>query len=330
MPYRLLHHFLLAGLLVGALAPSAGSAAAARPLVGAYKDVSIDIDPAQPRIAEPAWLASPRPDHVLVWAFATGPCGSERWGEFDTDAFARLNVAAHEAAGRDYVVSTGGAIGAFTCDDDAAMERFVQRYAGPRLRGIDFDIEGTQTPAQITALVARARHVHQRWPQLRLSFTLATHAATDGSRRSLNATGEAVVHALQEAGLDSAVINLMVMNYGAPDRRWCAPRGARCDMARSAAQALRNVHEKYGLPYRRLALTLMLGENDVEKNTTTPADAAAVARLAARRGLAGLHWWSLDRDQPCPPGAPRLSPSCHALPGVASGRFGRILQAGAR
>lgn len=305
----------------------ATTAAVAAPLTGPFKDVSLGIAAATPRIAEPAWMPPPRRDEVLVWAFATGDCGRERWGDFDTEAFARLNVAAHEAAGRDYIVSTGGAAGAFTCDDDAAMQGFVARYAGPRLRGIDFDIEGAQTPAQIESLVQQAKRVHDRWPALRISFTVATHAASDGSRRSLNATGEAVLAALRAVRLDAAVINLMVMNYGPPDRRFCVPRRGRCDMARSARQALRNVHEKYGLPYRRLALTVMLGENDVEANLLEPADAAEVAREARRLGLAGLHWWSLDRDRACPEGEPRLSPRCHALPGLRPGDFARALDA---
>ncbi len=317
-------------LIVASLLALATTATVAAPWTGAYKDVSLGIDAATPRIAEPAWMPPPRRGEVLVWAFATGECGRERWGDFDTEAFARLNVAAHEAAGRDYIVSTGGAVGVFSCDDDAAMLRFVERYAGPRLRGIDFDIEGAQTPAQIEALVQRAKAVQQRWPALRLSFTVATHAAVDGSRRSLNATGEAVLASLRRARLDDAVINLMVMNYGKPDTRFCVPHRGRCDMARSARQALANVHLKYGLPYRQLAVTLMLGENDVEANATSVADAAAVARHARRLGLAGLHWWSLDRDRACPAGEPRLSPRCHALPNVEAGRFGRELDAARR
>lgn len=309
----------------------ASGASAAAPLAGPYKDVSLGIDTASPRIAETAWLAPPRPGEVLVWAFATGDCTQEQWGPgIDSAAFARANVAAHEAAGRDYIVSTGGAIGVFTCEDDAAMVRFVERYAGPRLRGVDFDIEGAQSPAQISSLVQRAKQVRERWPQLRLSFTIATLAASDGSRRSLNATGEAVLAALKTTRLDDAVINLMVMNYGPPDRRHCVPRAGRCDMARSARQALENVHRKYGLPYRRLAVTLMPGENDVEANVLTPADARAIARDARRLGLAGLHWWSLDRDQPCPAGEPRVSPRCHALPDVEPGAFVRTLTGPAR
>lgn len=317
-------------LLAASLLALATTVAVAAPLTGAYKDVSLGIDAATLRIAEPAWMPPPRRGEALVWAFATGECGRERWGDFDTEAFARLNVAAHEAAGRDYIVSTGGAVGVFSCEDDAAMHRFVERYAGPRLVGLDFDIEGAQTPAQIDALVQRAKSVRARWPALRLSFTIATHAAADGSRRSLNPTGEAVLASLRRARLDDAVINLMVMNYGRPDLRWCVPHRGRCDMARSARQALANVHLKYGLPYNRLAVTVMLGENDVEANVLSPADAAAVARHARRLGLAGLHWWSLDRDRACPSGEPRLSPRCHALPGLEPGRFARELDAARR
>jgi chitinase len=315
------------GFAAALFALTVPAAAAAPPMFGPYKDVSLGIETATPRIAAPAWSAPPRHGEVLVWAFATGACGRERWGDFDTETFARLNVAAHEAAGHDYIVSTGGAVGAFTCDDDAEMLRFVERYAGPRLRGLDFDIEGAQTPAQIGALVERAKRVRERWPRLHLSFTLATHAAADGSRRSLNPTGEAVLAALRTHGLDDAVINLMVMNYGAPDPRWCMPVRGRCDMARSARQALVNVHQKYRLPYHRLAVTVMLGENDIEANALSPADAAAVARTARRLGLAGVFWWSLDRDQPCKAGQPRLSPHCHALPGAAAGAFHRAIEA---
>jgi hypothetical protein len=69
----------------------------------------------------------------------------------------------------------------------------------------------------------------------------------------------------------------------------------------------------------------MPGENDVEGNVFTPANARRLAGEVQRLGLAGLHWWSLDRDQPCAAESPRVSPRCHGLPGVAPGRFEREL-----
>lgn len=303
----------------------------------AYKDVSQHADPAQPRISMRvgSGLVLPLPDvqrhgKTLVWAFASGECGDERWGSFDRQRFAQINVPAFVAAGVDYIVSTGGEVGVFTCATDAGMQRFVALYDSPRLVGIDFDIEGKQTPAQIDALVQRAKTLQQQRPALRLSFTLATHASGDGSRRSLNTTGEAVVESLKRHALDTAIINLMVMNYGPADPRWCVLREgaspATCDMGRSALQAAHNVHQKYGVPYARIALTAMPGENDVAGNVTTLQDAAAMARGARDLKLAGVHWWSLDRDQPCAAGSPRVSPHCHGLPGVAAGAFGATFQ----
>lgn len=321
-----LRQVLALGLALVALA--AGAAQAAPPLwSGPYQDVSIG---GRVPFESPPWLGEPAPGRVLFWAFATGECGAERWGAADTAAFAAANVAAFVRAGRDYVVATGGEAGIFTCASDEAMARFVERYHSQHLVGLDFDIEGQQTAAQIDSLVRRAAFVQARWPRLRISFTLATHAASDGSRRSLNATGETVLRAIEAVGLKTAVINLMVMNYGPADARWCvvagAPPQARCDMGRSALQAAKNLHQKYALPYGRIAITVMLGENDVAGNVTQPEDAALMARGARELGLAGVHHWSVHRDQPCEPGSVRVSPRCHALPGVAPGRFGALLR----
>jgi hypothetical protein len=266
---------------------------------------------------------------VLVWAFATGECGQERWrandNEAETAAFARAGVAEMLRRGQDYVISTGGEADGFLCDSDAGMHRFVTRYLSPRLKGIDFDIERQQAPEQIDALAARLAYAQRTWPALRLSVTLATHGASDGTGRTLNATGDTVLAALQRHKVDSAVVNLMVMNYGPADPRWCVVREARCDMGASALQAARNLHEKRGLPYSRIALTLMPGENDVAGNVSTPDDARTLMAGARALGLAGVHYWSVDRDQVCPSGSPRVSPRCHALPDVPAGTFGRIL-----
>jgi chitinase len=280
----------LGAALPAALGLGAALAAPARPWSGPYQDVSIG---ARLPFESPLWLPAPAQGRVLLWAFATGECGHERWGTVDTEAFARANVEAALAAGRDYVVSTGGEAGIFTCGSDAGMQRFVERYLSPRLVGLDFDIEGRQTPAQIHALVQRAAWAWQRWPRLRISFTLATHAGSDGSARGLNATGEAVMQALQRSALaEVAVINLMVMNYGPAEARWCVPTTdgpPRCDMARSALQAVRNLHQRHGVPLSRIAVTAMLGENDVAGNATSPQALAEIARTARAWGLASVH-----------------------------------------
>ncbi|MFN7666063.1 MAG: glycosyl hydrolase, partial [Inhella sp.] len=176
------------------------------------------------------------------------------------------------------------------------------------------------------ALAARLAFAHRTWPALRLSVTLATHAASDGSGRNLNSTGDTVLAALQRHGVaEAVVVNLMVMNYGPADARWCVVKAGRCDMGASALQAARNLHEQRGVPSARIALTLRPGENDVAGNVSTPDDARTLMAGARALGLAGVHFWSVDRDQACPAGEPRVSPRCHALPDVPAGAFSRLL-----
>jgi len=327
---------VVALLAATALAGCAASGPAVTPapfFTGPYQDVSLSFVPGDASLRSPPWLPPAAPGRLLFWAFASGPCTAERWGLGDGavegQRFAAVNVAAALKAGQPYVVSTGGEADSFTCDRPEDMVEFLRRYDSPKLAGVDFDIERQQTPAQIRAIADGAAALARRWPRLRISFTIATHEGADGGARGLNATGLTTLSALRAAGLaDRAIINLMVMNYGPADASVCVVRPAdgRCDMATSALQAARNLHEVHGVPYRQIALTLMLGENDVPGNVTTLSDVDHVTRQAIAWGLAGVHHWAVDRDRPCPAGSPRVSPRCHALQGVADGAFGATIE----
>ena len=267
---------------------------------------------------------------VQTWAFARGECGEERWGEQDGGQVAAGQVPRFAQAGVGYIVSTGGQGNVFTCASDAGMEAFVSRYKSPQLIGFDFDIEHGQSEAQIDELVQRIALVQKQHPHWRFSFTLATHAASDGSRRSLNATGEQVLAALRKHGVQDYVLNLMVMDYGPASRKACVVRAGRCDMGASAAQAARNVHEKYGVPFAQIALTPMIGVNDVVQNVFTLADARTTAAAVRKLGLAGLHYWSLGRDKPCASAVRGAQADCSTMPGVAAGAYQRALVEEAR
>jgi chitinase len=267
------------------------------------------------------------PGTALTWAFATGECGAETWSDVPGQQVADANVANFERAGIDFIISTGGQGGVFTCATDEGMSRFLARYASPRLVGIDFDIEAAQTPEQIDSLVARARNAQKASPGLRFSFTLATHAASDGSRRSLNKTGEAVLAAVRRHGLQDYVLNLMVMDYGPASRKVCVVRRGVCDMGASALQAARNVSGKYKVPLSQIELTAMIGMNDVVENVFTLEDARSVAAAVQSQMLAGRHFWSLDRDKPCPAPMKGADGNCNGLPGAGPGAFTRAMAA---
>lgn len=262
---------------------------------------------------------------VQTWAFASGECGEERWGELDGAAVAADNVQRFVQAGVGYIVSTGGQGNVFTCATGEGMKAFVTRYASPQLIGFDFDIEHGQTAEQIDSLVARIAVVQKAYPQWRFSFTIATHAASDGSARSLNETGEQVLASLRKHEVQDFLLNLMVMDFGPASRKVCVVRRGRCDMGASAIQAAHNVHRKYKVPYAQIELTPMIGVNDVVENVYTLDDARATAAAVRKLGMAGIHYWSLDRDQPCSKPRGGAEPNCSSMTNVPASAYRSIL-----
>lgn len=330
-----MHYLIKSALLAGALA-MAGHAAQAAPRVvySPYKHLDMYNDPASNVITvAPDGKRLPYVGHgkqALTWAFASGECGDERWGGQPAQAVADANVAAFAAAGVGYIISTGGQGNVFTCGSDVGMERFIKRYESPQMIGIDLDIEAGQTTDQVDALVQRVAAAQARRPHLRFSFTVATHAASDGSRHSLNGMAETVLAAVRRSGLAGYTLNIMVMDYGPAAKKVCVVRKGRCDMGASALQAARNVHEKYQVPYEQIELTAMIGVNDVVENVFTLADMDTMTRGARQLKLAGLHFWSTDRDTPCRSELKGADAACSGMPGVPAGAYGRALAKAAR
>jgi len=248
---------------------------------------------------------------ALTVAFATGACGSETWGGASGATWAAENVPQLQSAKLDYVVSTGGAAGTFTCSSTAGMDSFIARYASPYLVGIDFDIEGGQSESDIQNLVAAAAGAQAQYPNLQFSFTLATLGASDGSYGGVNSLGNEVVEAVLGSSLKNYVINLMTMDYGNASSSVCVVSSGSCEMAQSAIQAVKNLEHTYGVPASKIAVTPMIGMNDATSETFTAADVDTLTSYAVSNGLAGLHYWSLDRDTPC--SDTYASPTCNSV-----------------
>ncbi len=258
---------------------------------------------------QPILSVLPAKAKTVVWSFATGECGSETWGGVQPAALVSANLQKFIDAGRTYVISTGGAAGSFSCSSDAAFDAFIQRYNSANLVGIDFDIEGGQTQAVIESLVQRVKNAQAKYPRLRYSFTIATLGGN--SPQSLSQHGIWTVQAIKNAGLSNYVINLMVMDYGSTSPGNCVIGGnGRCDMGQSAIQAAKNLNSTYGIPFSKIALTPMIGGNDTTDETFSLADVDTMSAWARANGLAGVHYWSLDRDVDCPPGS--ASATCNS------------------
>lgn len=293
--------------------PPPGSPPPSGFVLSPYKDVTINANwntgQAQtgvtgtviPLVGTNGFFTSVEPNlKAITLAFATGECGSENWAGISTSEFIGANISALDTAGVDYIVSTGGAAGTFTCATPAAFASFIQEYLTPHMIGVDFDIEGGQTQADINNLVADVAAAEITYPQLRFSFTLATWAASDGSYAGLNALGTEVVNAIKAANLTNYTIDLMVMDYGTAGANVCVlGSNGLCEMGQSAIQAAENLEHTFGIPANKIELTPMIGVNDTQDETFTLADVDTVMTWAKANGLAGVHYWSLDRDASC-------------------------------
>jgi GH18 family chitinase len=56
----------------------------------------------------------------------------------------------------------------------------------------------------------------------------------------------------------------------------------------------------------------MIGVNDASSENFSVANADAITTYAVANGLAGIHFWSLDRDTPC--NQTTASPTCNSVP----------------
>ncbi|HET7506338.1 MAG TPA: carbohydrate-binding protein [Kofleriaceae bacterium] len=325
-------------------------------IFSAYKDISINMNWNTNVISTmvPGSATELASDLVasggktITLAFATGECGSENWGGVPGAQMASANVSRLTAAGVQYILSTGGAAGTFTCGSDAGFASFVDRWASPGLIGIDFDIEAGQTPAVIADLIRRIAAAHTAHPGLRFSLTLATLANNNGATTaqslgagladSLNVFGDQTLAAVRSLlGFNGSAstwpsyltVNLMVMDYGAAGAGVCVAHGGVCDMGQSAIQAAFNLRDHHGVPMANIELTPMIGGNDVSSEHFTLVDVDTMTQFAIANRLAGVHYWSYDRDTDCT--QTFASPTCNSLGGVgAHGFLRRFLADGLR
>jgi chitinase len=297
-------------------------------LFSAYKDITINMNwntnvmqtavtgSTIPIVGSGSLVSSHVPNMgAITLAFATGECGSENWGGVPGASFASANIPGLNSNGLNYVVSTGGQAGVFTCGSTAGMASFLSRYNGSHLVGIDFDIEGGQSTAQLNALVAAAVYAQGVNPNLRFSFTLATLAASDGSFGGLNSLGDTVVRAIKASTLSHYTINLMVMDFGSTGTGLCVVANGKCNMGQSAIQAALNLEHTYGIPASKIELTPMIGVNDTSSEVVSLTDVDTLTAYAVAQGMAGVHFWSLDRDTPCPGAQSTASSTCNSVSG---------------
>ncbi|MGW0082352.1 glycoside hydrolase family 18 protein [Streptomyces sp. NPDC003393] len=249
-------------------------------------------------------------------AFVTdgGGC-TPKWGgvtDLGSDGVAS-QIGALRAKGGDVRVSFGGASGselATTCSSAdalaAAYGKAVDQY---KLTKVDFDVEGGALPNTV-ANTRRAQAIaklQQQHPGLDVSFTLPVMP------EGLTQDGVNLLANAKSNGVRISTVNIMAMDYGAS---YSGDMGTYAEQAATATQA--QIKSVLGLSdraaWKAVAVTPMIGVNDVSSEVFKVDDATQLVNFAQSKGLGRLSMWSATRDKQCAGGTkPTADATCSSI-----------------
>ncbi|MDQ8707369.1 chitinase [Streptomyces sp. LHD-70] len=216
------------------------------------------------------------------------------------------------AKGGDVRVSFGGAAGselALNCSSAeelaAAYGKVVEAYD---LKKVDFDIEGAALP-DTEANTRRAQAIaalQKEHPGLDVSFTLPVMP------EGLTQPGVALVEDAKKNGVHVNAVNIMAMDYGPA---YSDDMGEYAIQAATATQG--QLKSALGLSdaeaWRTVAVTPMIGVNDVTTEIFKRDDAKQLVEFAQEKKLGWLSMWSSTRDKACEGGSTEVSPTCSSI-----------------
>ncbi|MGW1213600.1 glycoside hydrolase family 18 protein [Streptomyces sp. NPDC002499] len=249
-------------------------------------------------------------------AFITdgGGC-TPKWGgvsDLGTDAVA-AQIGALRAKGGDVRVSFGGASGselATTCSSaDALATAYGKVVDAYKLTKVDFDVEGGALPntaanTNRAKAIAKLQAAH---PGLDVSYTLPVMP------EGLTQDGVNLLSNAKSNGVKINTVNIMAMDYGPA---YSGDMGTYAEQAATATQA--QVKSVLGLSdaaaWKTVAVTPMLGVNDVAAEIFKVDDATQLVNFAKSKGLGWLSMWSAGRDQQCTGGTkPTADATCSSI-----------------
>lgn len=250
----------------------------------------------------------------LAFITSGGGC-APLWGgvtDLASDPVA-AQIGALRAKGGDVRVSFGGAAGqelALNCATPdalaAAYGKVVDQY---RLTKVDFDIEGAALPdtAANTRRALAIAQLQKSRPGLDVAFTLPVMP------EGLTQPGVALLADAKRNGVRIGSVNIMAMDYGPA---YAGDMGTYAIQAATATQA--QVKGVLGLSdaaaWKAVAVTPMIGVNDVTSEVFTVADAAQLVEFASAKGIGRLALWSSARDRQCAAGAVGYAdPTCSSV-----------------
>ncbi|MFD7706444.1 chitinase [Streptomyces sp. NPDC059786] len=236
----------------------------------------------------------------LAFVISDGSDCTPKWnGTSDIDdSTVTSRISALTDSGASVRVSFGGASGkelASTCDSASALaEAYGEALDAAGATQADFDIEGDQlTDSDSIALRSKAiALLQEERSDLTVSFTLPVMPS------GLDDDSLALLESANDNAVKVSTVNIMTMNYG---ESYTDDMG---DYALTSAKAAHTqLMDVFGLSdanaWRGMALTSMIGVNDVDGETFTLSDAAQVRTFAEEKEIAWVSMWSTFRDQEC-------------------------------
>ncbi|MER6359007.1 cellulose binding domain-containing protein [Streptomyces sp. NPDC001634] len=253
-------------------------------------------------------------DYNLAFITDGGGC-TPKWGgvsDLGSDAVA-AQIGALRAKGGDVRVSFGGASGselATTCSSaDALATAYGKAVDAYKLTKVDFDVEGGALPntAANTRRAQAIAKLQQQHPGLDVSFTLPVMP------EGLTQDGVNLLSDAKSNGVKISAVNIMAMDYGAS---YNGDMGTYAEQAATATQA--QVKSVLGLSdsaaWKTVAVTPMIGVNDVSSEVFKVDDATQLVNFAKSKGLGWLSMWSATRDKQCDGGAkPNADATCSSV-----------------
>ncbi|GGY04446.1 chitinase [Streptomyces djakartensis] len=261
----------------------------------------------------------------LAFVLAGGDGCTPRWdGTRDIgDPAVKSRIAKLKADGGQVRVSFGGASGkelAAACDSAPELAAaYGEALDAAGATRADFDVEGDEL-ADSASVGVRSKAIallQKERTGLEVSFTLPVMPHGMG-KDSL-----ALLHSANDNAVRVATVNLMTMNYG---KSYDGDMGGYALAAAKAAH--KQLRKVFGTSdaeaWRGMALTSMIGVNDVDGETFTLADAAEVRAFAEEKGIGWVSMWSAARDRQCPDGTAtdRAATDCSGVR-QSSGAFAR-------
>ncbi|MEV2197554.1 chitinase [Streptomyces phaeochromogenes] len=236
----------------------------------------------------------------LAFVIAGGSSCTPKWNGTTAigDSAVKSRISALTESGGAVRVSFGGASGkelASTCDSASELaEAYGAALDAAGATEADFDIEGKQlTDSDSVALRSEAIALLQKErSDLAVTFTLPVMPS------GLDNDSLALLESANDNGVQVSTVNIMTMNYGSS---YDEDMG---DYAKTSAEAAHDqLEDVFGLSddgaWKGLALTSMIGVNDVDNETFSLSDAAQVRSFAEEKGVAWVSMWSTFRDQQC-------------------------------